>query len=808
MLSTLLLLPKYPEPRERCSSTTMPEEEYSSDSDVRRQENTIQVPVWSAEDIDGFVNETRLCKQCHSVFVEPALEDLENKTYENHTSEDSFLRSVREGCQVCSMIKPIWTELNGKILKNGKDIHVYSKLVRGIIWVAASQHDVDGRILWCAPFETATRKTPYIVFKYLPSPLLLPKPTAVAKPVYRFNFGTSFSQPLQLINSLVNDSLCRIVPNPTSHDHNLQLPTIRQWMDICTGGAHSRCTRYRHQTRQHPTLLLYLNNSRDGFVQIISTDESQQYSYATLSYQWGGPDAQPPKLSRTQRASDNEAWIQKEELVQGIPVSRLPQLFQDALSITRFCGLEYLWIDSLCIPQDQDAEGRNEDWETEAEKVGGIYSGGVFNIAATDSRNCKEGILPEKKPILLPVVRVGGQGDSKRHQVLFSPTGQDFGNSITKSGLLSRGWVHQEVLLTPANLFCTTKQMWWSCSETICSQTFPEDSRGDRRDSGWWDYPSNLKRALTSPDGAKDLKDVIAEWLNTLEAYTATSVTVEGDRLVAIAGLANVFRNSFSEHLQHAEYHSGVWSVDIIAQLRWRGFPNRTIHPTDTGMPPRRWSGNHNIPSWSPLSFKGPTLKWTYRFDLKGRTDVTMPIECHGMDVSKLDRFGRATTQEQCALRLRGVLTDVVLGKDNEGSYNRVWLLGHENVTLDVVWDNQEEADLAKLEASLTTNGLRVLVLECHESFRIMGLLLRRINNSGDHDRAGEWVRCAYIEGWRWPMETDTADQQARWIQAFRLERYGFVWKLENPEGREPRYWHWRREPTGLAPNLEDIVIV
>jgi hypothetical protein len=72
--------------------------------------------------------------------------------------------------------------------------------------------------------------------------------------------------------------------------------------------------------------------------------------YATLSHCWGpGP---PAILTTKQSLSDH--------LVE-IPLQKLPRTFMHAVQVTRALGLRYLWIDSLCIVQDDP-----QDWEAEA----------------------------------------------------------------------------------------------------------------------------------------------------------------------------------------------------------------------------------------------------------------------------------------------------------------------------------------------------------------------------------------------------------------------------------------------------------
>ena len=64
----------------------------------------------------------------------------------------------------------------------------------------------------------------------------------------------------------------------------------------------------------------------------------------------------------------------------------MPKTFQDAVSITRSLGFEYLWIDSLCIIQ-----GKEGDWEEQAQKMGQIYRDSVLTIVAAAAKNAGTG---------------------------------------------------------------------------------------------------------------------------------------------------------------------------------------------------------------------------------------------------------------------------------------------------------------------------------------------------------------------------------------------------------------------------------
>jgi hypothetical protein len=51
-------------------------------------------------------------------------------------------------------------------------------------------------------------------------------------------------------------------------------------------------------------------------------------------------------------------------------------------------GIEYIWIDCLCILQDSKA-----DWEHEAARMADVYSNAYLTIAASRAEHCEEGFI-------------------------------------------------------------------------------------------------------------------------------------------------------------------------------------------------------------------------------------------------------------------------------------------------------------------------------------------------------------------------------------------------------------------------------
>ncbi len=61
-----------------------------------------------------------------------------------------------------------------------------------------------------------------------------------------------------------------------------------------------------------------------------------------------------------------------------ISLTQLPKTFADTVLVARCLGIQYIWIDSLCIIQDD-----KQDWKAEAAKMWQVYANAYVNVAAT-----------------------------------------------------------------------------------------------------------------------------------------------------------------------------------------------------------------------------------------------------------------------------------------------------------------------------------------------------------------------------------------------------------------------------------------
>lgn len=122
--------------------------------------------------------------------------------------------------------------------------------------------------------------------------------------------------------------------NPNKLGGGLQ---IREWMKACAE-THENCNKHR-KSEFVPTRLVDLEIGNTDMVRVVNTaKENITGPYLTLSHSWG-----PPNFLQLKR--ENESRLTGE----GVIIRELTLNFQQAISVAKFIGIRYIWIDSLCI---------------------------------------------------------------------------------------------------------------------------------------------------------------------------------------------------------------------------------------------------------------------------------------------------------------------------------------------------------------------------------------------------------------------------------------------------------------------------
>jgi hypothetical protein len=206
-----------------------------------------------------------------------------------------------------------------------------------------------------------------------------------------------------------------------------------------------------------PTRLVKATNSG---AQLVSTEGwTSRPHYATLSHCWGRPDF-------LQLKTENEL-----SFLQQIPVDDLPQTFKDALSIIRWLGLEYIWIDSLCIVQNSIS-----DWHKEAAQMSSVYGGSHINIAASYAKSAHDGCAVKNGDwiagLQTTVTTHGTDGGTKECLVQFQCR-EEYIATVWASHLSTRAWAFQEKILSPRTIHFSERGLYWECATTMAHDSVP-----------------------------------------------------------------------------------------------------------------------------------------------------------------------------------------------------------------------------------------------------------------------------------------------------------------------------------------------
>lgn len=268
-------------------------------------------------------------------------------------------------------------------------------------------------------------------------------------------------------------------------------------------------------------------------------------SWVTLSYCWGGP--QEHSLRNDNLADYRTPGALTEEI--------LPPVIFDALIATEALGERYLWIDSLCIVQDDEVDKANY-----LSVMDTIYAHAVVTIVNAASGDTSSGLPGIRKPVHRRTQQPFELNGAWLTEAL-DPGHSSYGGYLDRCKWSTRGWTFQEGLLSRRCLIFTADQIYWQCQKSSwCEGSFWE--RSDNLQIYRHFLGSNLLTSLVNP--------MIADWvplyLSILEKYPQRDFTSESDCLHALTGVLRVLQRSTGE-----DHFWGLPINKLEHALAWTG---------------------------------------------------------------------------------------------------------------------------------------------------------------------------------------------------------------------------------------------
>ncbi|KAI1780802.1 heterokaryon incompatibility protein-domain-containing protein [Hypoxylon cercidicola] len=350
----------------------------------------------------------------------------------------------------------------------------------------------------------------------------------------------------------------------------VDIERVKQWKHNCFSHHGQKCDNPWLLQRAEPALLI------DTWTNALVSGTGRG-RYVTLSYRWGSKE-------RLKNMKENyKSLLQPGSLT--AERSSISPIILDSMKLVKKIGERYLWVDALCIVQD-DEKLRTPQLEL----MGAIYASSVITIIATDGDaeyglpGIPGGIPPASSPRNLkqPVYTLCG-GD----KIIQLNIQRRERRTSERDSYYSRGWTYQEFQMASRKLIFEDNMLYWECS---CAE--------------WHEYSTAEKPKIPPFSSVmKGLCDYEA-YNDLVRAYNERHFTYEKDALPAINGILAVFGRSFTGGFLY-----GLPEMFFDLALTWRisGFvseESQSLRRRNMSSDPTNLSSY--LPSWSWIGWQGP----------------------------------------------------------------------------------------------------------------------------------------------------------------------------------------------------------
>ncbi|KAF2733934.1 hypothetical protein EJ04DRAFT_553009 [Polyplosphaeria fusca] len=404
-----------------------------------------------------------------------------------------------------------------------------------------------------------------------------------------------------LVLSYSGSTASHFFPYPIE-DRNIssdrEFDLLREWTHSCHA-SHSKCNAFKSAFM--PSRLLAITASESVAPRVKLVNNPKCADYAALSYCWGGDQ-------KLKSCTNNVRDLEK-----GINFEDLPKTIQDAITTCLKLNTRFLWVDALCIVQD-DPIGTMDD----IANMDKVYENSCFTICDGRSWSSKQGFLHN---ITRPTV------SETAFQFSYHDSGRGSGSIVCYVDALDRdyrdpierrAWPLQEFLLSTRILRFGDYQRSWLCLESDLNDSnspLPGSSQGLHRmrvDLHRQYYKTTKATYTTSKEpGIRSnlVIDYYSEntltWRNLVVDYSRRQLSDERDKLLALSGIAT----RLGRALQWT-YLAGLWREDFAQSMSWEVRPNARLPRSKVWRAPSWTWASVNSPVWFRfMAQESPFLK-------------------------------------------------------------------------------------------------------------------------------------------------------------------------------------------------------
>jgi hypothetical protein len=245
---------------------------------------------------------------------------------------------------------------------------------------------------------------------------------------------------------------------------------------------------------------------------------------------------------------------------QSFPLHELSRTLRDSIRIVFELGFEYVWVDSVCIPQ-------GSNWNDEASRMHEVYGNAKFTLVAGAVENATEPLLSHRAAWLyarLPCSLAGYSIET------LTPRLDEMRRGRARVPVSSRAWTLQEERLSPRLVYWCGQMVYWSCSHAqrneLAGEPHTPGKLGDECCPGGPQRFMNLC-------WRRETHKLLDEWLGVVEDYLQRDLADATDRFPGISGMAVQFYQALAPAARDVEpreeYLAGLWRGSFARQLVW-----------------------------------------------------------------------------------------------------------------------------------------------------------------------------------------------------------------------------------------------